>query len=242
VPARRIGPAGVIRLLRRHLDRVGEPASRIPDAEPAVTKTARAPDRRVGTAADDDGDRLGWRRSDDRVVKVEEPAVVRDRLAGQQLAHDSKAFIHPQAAGRRVHPADRDFVAVLTAYPHAEDEPARSDPGEVGQLAGHQDGMTQRQQVHAGVHGQRRVKHRQRGGLHEPVEPQAAEETDVVAAADMVQACLLGLRQDGAGCLRAPLEQPGRQEHADPGGHFRGPFFLRPGGRGDERLCLRAAV
>jgi hypothetical protein len=143
--------------------------------------------------------------------------MVRDRFTGQQLTHDSEAFIHPQATGRRVHPADRDFAAILAADPDAEDEPSRGDTGKVGQLAGHQDGMTQRQQVHAGVDGERRMKHRQRGGLHQPVEPHAAGETDVVAAADMVDAFVLGLRQERVSRLRALLKEPERREHADPG-------------------------
>jgi hypothetical protein len=143
-----------------------------------------------------------------------------DRLAGHQLAHDGEAFIHPQPPGRRVHPADRDFAAVLAAYPGPEDEPARGEPGDVGQLAGHQDGMAQRQQVQAGVDRQRGMKHRQHGGLDEPVEAQAGE-TDVVSAADVVDACLLHVRQECAGSLRALLQQPGRREHADPGGGSR---------------------
>jgi hypothetical protein len=62
------------------------------------------------------------------------------RLAGQELAHDGEAFVHPQAPGRWVHPADRDFVAVLTAYPDPEGEPPGSDPVDVGELAGHEMG------------------------------------------------------------------------------------------------------
>ena len=139
-----------------------------------------------------------------------------DRLTGQQLAHDGEAFIHPPAPGRRVHPAHRDFAAILAAYPGPEDEPPGGEPGKVGQLAGHQDGMTQRQQVHTAVDGQRGMKHRQRGGLHQPVEPRAGE-TDVVAAADVIDARLCGLREECAGSLRALLEQTERREHADPG-------------------------
>ena len=190
VPARRVGPARAGGLLCCHLDGGGETARGVPDAQPAITEPARAPDRRVGAAADDDGNRLGRRGGDDRFVEVEEPAVEGDRLTGQQLAHDREAFVHPLAPGRRVHPADRDLVAVLTAYPDPEDEPPGGEPGDVGELAGHQDGMAQRQQVHAGVDGQRGMKHRQRGGLHEPVEPQRRRKAHVVAAADVVDACL----------------------------------------------------
>jgi len=108
------------------------------------------PARRIATSErppDDDGHRLGWRRGDDRLIEVEERAVEGDCLTGQQLAHDGEAFIHPPAPGRRVHAADRYFVAILTAYPGPEDQPPGGEPGDVGQLAGHQDGMAQRQQV-----------------------------------------------------------------------------------------------
>ena len=72
-----------------------------------------------------------------------------------KLAHDGEAFVHPPAPARRVHPADRDLVAILTADPDPEDQPPGGDPGDVGELARHQDGMAQRQQVHAGVDRQR---------------------------------------------------------------------------------------
>jgi hypothetical protein len=98
-------------------------------------------------------------------------------------------------------------VAVLAAYPRAEDEPPRREPRDVGQLAGYQDRMAQWQQVHAPVDGQRGVRHRQRGGLHEPVEPSSGE-ADVVAAACVIDAFLTGAGQEWAGGLRVLLEQP----------------------------------
>ena len=76
--------------------------------------------------------------------------------------------------------------------------------------------MAQRQQVQAAIDGQRGVRHRQRGGLHEPVEPQAGE-TNVVTAADVIDACLIDPGQECAGSLRALLEQAEGREHADPG-------------------------
>ena len=138
-----------------------------------------------------------------------------DRLTGQQLPRDGEAFIHPLSPGRRVYPADRDLVAVLAAYPGPEDEPPGGEPGDVGELAGHQDGMAQRQQVHAAVDGQRGMKHRQCRGLHQPVEPHPGE-AHVVAAANVVDAFFADVRQEGAGGLRALLQQAGGREHADP--------------------------
>ena len=80
-----------------------------------------------------------------------------DRVAIQQLTNDGETFIHPPAPSGRVHPADRDFVPILPAHPDTEDEPSRSEPGEVSELACHQHRMAQRQQVDANVDGQRRM-------------------------------------------------------------------------------------
>ena len=65
------------------------------------------------------------------------------------------------------------------------------------------------------------MQYGQRGGLHEPVEPEAGDETDVVSAADVVDPCRCHLGEEFAGPLRSLLEQPGRREHADPCGHSR---------------------
>jgi hypothetical protein len=138
-----------------------------------------------------------------------------DRCARQELAQDGEAFVHPQTPGGWVHPADRDFAAVLTAYPDSEGEPPGSDPVDVCELAGHEDGMAQRQQVDAAVDGQCGMEHCQRGGLHEPIEPYAGK-THMVSASDMVDARLADPRQECPGGLRALLEQVEGREHADP--------------------------
>jgi hypothetical protein len=132
VPARRIGPAGAGRLLGRHLDGGGKTPRGVPDAQPAITQPSRAPDRHVGAPADDEGNRLGRRGGNDRLIELEEGAVEGGRLTGQQLAHHGQAFVHPQAPGRRIHPADRDLMAVLAAYPGPKDESARGEPSEIG--------------------------------------------------------------------------------------------------------------
>jgi len=56
-------------------------------------------------------------------------------------------------------------MPVLTAYANPEDKPPGSELADIGKLAGHQDGMAQRQQVHATVDRQGGMKHRQRGRL-----------------------------------------------------------------------------
>ena len=107
-------------------------------------------------------------------------------------------------------------MAVFVTHPDPEDEAPGSDPVYVRELAGHEDGMAQRQQVHAAVDRQRGMEHGQRGGLHEPVEP-CAGEAHVVSAADMADARVPGLRQECPGSLRAPFQQVEGREHAHPG-------------------------
>ena len=107
-------------------------------------------------------------------------------------------------------------MAILTANPGPEDEPARGDPGDVGELARHQHGMAQRKQIHAGVDGQRGMKHRQRGRLHQPVKPRPGEETHMIPAADVVDARRRHPRQEGPGSLWVLLEQAQGREHTDP--------------------------
>ena len=61
------------------------------------------------------------------------------------------------------------------------------------------------------------MQHRQRRGLHQPIEPEA-EEADVVAAADIVDAGISHLGQILHGGIPALVEQARRREHADPEG------------------------
>ena len=75
--------------------------------------------------------------------------------------------------------------------------------------------MTQRQQVHTRHDGQRRVQHRQRGGLQETVQAGADEEAHVVAAADVVDAGVVHTTEIRRRVIRVP-ERPGRREDPDP--------------------------
>ena len=59
------------------------------------------------------------------------------------------------------------------------------------------------------------MEQRQRGGLHEAVES-CAREAHVVSAADMVDACLGGLRQKCPRGLLPSLQQVEGREDADP--------------------------
>lgn len=107
-------------------------------------------------------------------------------------------------------------MPVLAAYADAQHEPPRRQPGEVGELAGDEHRVAQWQQVDADMHVQRGVQHGQRGGLHDPVEPDPGHEADVVAAADVVDA---GVRRPGqvrSGRLLPPVHHAERREQADP--------------------------
>ena len=109
-------------------------------------------------------------------------------------------------------------MAVLAADADAEDQAPGGEPLDVGQLAGDQHRMAQRQQVEATVDLQRGVQLGQRRGLHEPVEARTGEEAHVIRAADMVEACVADQGEIGPGRGRIPVEQVDGREHAHPDG------------------------
>ena len=96
------------------------------------------------------------------------------RRPGQQRAHHLQALVHPPPPGGRVDAADLDLVPILTTDPDPEDQPARREPGEVGQLPGHRHRVAQRQEVEPAMDRQCRMQHRQGGGLEQPVEARTA--------------------------------------------------------------------
>src|SRR5215471_17670939 len=108
-------------------------------------------------------------------------------------------------------------MPVLAAYSDPEDKPPGSELVDIGELAGDQDGMAQRQQVHAAVDRQGGMKHRQGGRLYEPVESEAGEEAHMVCAADMVNAGRADLLQERPRGMRVMLKQAEGREHADTG-------------------------
>src|SRR5580700_8088652 len=59
------------------------------------------------------------------------------------------------------------------------------------------------------------MKHGQRGGLHQSVEPRAGK-ADVVSAADMIDARVGDPRQERPGGLLPPRKEVERCEHAQP--------------------------
>ena len=91
--------------------------------------------------------------SDARFVHDEHLAVDVDRVAREQAPDDRQPFVHPSPAGARVDAADLELVRIVAAEPDSEHEPPGCELRERGDLAGHRDRMTQREQVHRRVHG-----------------------------------------------------------------------------------------
>ena len=99
------------------------------------------------------------------------------------MRHSSIRF--PRVDG--VDAADLHLVAILPADAHAEDEAARPETFQVGQLAGNEHRVAQRQEVDPGVHGESGIERGDHPGVQEPVEAGAGEEADVITAADVVE-------------------------------------------------------
>ena len=79
------------------------------------------------------------RRRDEGFVEIEELPVEGGRCAAQELADDCQALVHPLPPCGWVDATDAHLVAILAADAHAEDEAARPEALEVGQLASHED-------------------------------------------------------------------------------------------------------
>ena len=150
-----------------------------------------------------------------RVIEIEELAVEGCPFAGAELAQHGEALLHSSPARRGIDAAHLDLVAILAPDPHAEDQASGRELVDVGQLAGDEDGMTQRQQVHTRHDRQRRMQHRERGGLEEPVQTDADEEADVVAAAHVVDPGVVHAGEVG-GDVAGVSDRPGRREDPDP--------------------------
>ena len=111
----------------------------------------------------------------------------RDRLAGEQRAQHLEALVHATAARARVDAADGVLVRVLAADADTEDQPPGREQLEVGELAGDERRMAQREQVDRHVDRDRGVGHRERRRAQETVGARADEEAHVVGGADVVE-------------------------------------------------------
>jgi hypothetical protein len=129
-----------------------------------------------------------------------------------------QAFVHAASARRRVHPADLDLVAVLAAEPDAEGESTRSELGDRRELTGDGDGVPQRQQVQADVHGQLGLGREQRGRVDQAVGTGSDEEADVITDAQVVDARVgdpTERRVLALGIAVGRCERVGEEPHAD---------------------------
>ena len=134
--------------------------------------------------------------------------------AAQELADHGEALVHPLAPCRRVDAADLHLVAILSADAHAEDEATRPETLHVGELAGDEDRVAQRQEVDPGVHGESRIERGDHPCVQEPVEAGAGEEADMVTAADVVEPCRGHVVEERSEPLRVG-HQPLRREQTN---------------------------
>ena len=120
------------------------------------------------------------------------------RLAGEQRAQHLEALVHATAARARVDAADGVLVWVLATDPDTEDQPPGREQLEVGDLAGDERRVAEREQVDGHVDRDGGVGHRERRRAQEAVRPRADEETDVVGRADVVEAARRRSAHEGA--------------------------------------------
>ena len=132
--------------------------------------------------------------------------------AAQELAEHGQALVHPLPPCGWVDATDAHLVAILAADAHAEDEAARPETLQVGQLASNEDRVAERQEVDAGVNGEFGIERGNHSGVQDPVEAGAGDEADVITAADVVEPCCGHLVEEGAEPLRVGQEPLGRKQ------------------------------
>ena len=70
-----------------------------------------------------------------------------DGLAAEQGPHDGEALVHAPPPCSGVDAADLELVGVLATEPDTEEEATRREGGKVSHLAGHGDGVAEREQI-----------------------------------------------------------------------------------------------
>jgi hypothetical protein len=100
----------------------------------------------------------------------------------------------------RVDPAQLELARIVAADADAEREPSGGEQRDRGELAGDDRRVTQRDQVHAGLHGHMRMRGQQRGRLDRAVGAVTVGEADVVADGQVVDA--------GVDSMRGELPEP----------------------------------
>jgi hypothetical protein len=110
-----------------------------------------------------------------------------------------------------------DLTGILTADPHAEYQPARTEGGQVGQLPGDHQRVTQRQQVDADADPEPLGGAERHGRLDQPVDPGADVKAHVIAITDVVESSRLGQLQSLAVASRVVVGESRHQ--TDPWWH-----------------------
>jgi len=125
---------------------------------------------------------------DPRAFEIEELAVMIDRLAVQQAAHDVERLVGPAAARARIDAAHRDFVAIFAADADAQDQLSRRRFGNRRELPRDRDRIAQRQQIDADDDLQLRAERRQRRRVDQAVHAGADVKAHMVRHEDVIDA------------------------------------------------------
>jgi hypothetical protein len=178
-------PAGVGAVLLDGRDRPGAALGGGPDSQPPVAEVAGATEGGLGPAADDERDRRVGGRPELRALEGEELAGMGDLLAGEEAAQQSERLVHPTPPGPRVHATGRDLGAVVAADAEPETQAPGGELGEREELACHQEGVAQDEQVHREVDVEI-ARGQDRGGVDQSIVAHAAVEHHVVTDPDVV--------------------------------------------------------
>jgi hypothetical protein len=98
-----------------------------------------------------------------------------------------------RCARARVDPAQLELARIVAADADAEREPSGGEQRDRGELAGDDRRVTQRDQVHAGLHGQSRMRGQERDRLDQAVGAVTFGEADVITNGQVVDAGVDGM-------------------------------------------------
>jgi hypothetical protein len=158
--------------------------------------------RGISAPPDEDRDRRLRRRPDRAGVDGEELTMEGHLFTGQQGSQQLQRLVRTCALRARVDAAQLQLAPIVSAHSDPEAEAARGDQRQGRQLPGDDGGMTERQQIHRGLHGYRRMRRQERRRLDKSVGAVAAGEAHVVAHRQMVQS---GVDRQTGQAIKAPL-------------------------------------
>ena len=209
-------------------------------SQPSPSWPARI-ERRVRPASDKDRDRYRGRGTD-RAAEVEEPPAELDLLSlMNRRTHRSASVVRaPRSRGSIPHSSSSLGSSPPTPTPNVN--LPGSEQRDRGELASHDRRVTQRHQVHTGLHRQTRVCGQERGRLDQAVGAVAVGEADVVADGQVVDAGVDARARRAPPTGRTTHRGPARAGRSRPGWDRRRPPRSPPRCRETYAEAVRSAV